>query len=619
MKMLATAALAAALSLSLGGATRADQLRFVFGIEGAQQVPSVATAASGSGTATLDTDTNPLSWNITFSGVTATLAHFHGPAPIGVNAGVQVNIGAISGLTSPMVGSAPISAAQANDLIAGLWYVNIHSSANPGGEIRGQLTKPTRKIAPSAMTVHLDQVAAGLTSPVWGTHAGDGSGRLFVVDQAGKIRIIDASGALLPGPFLDITSLLPALSPGFDERGLLGLAFHPDYANNGRFFVRYSAPRTGAVGEPCVGTTRGCHKEVLAEFAVSAGNPNVANPTPTILFEVDEPQFNHNAGNVAFGPDGFLYFTLGDGGGAHDGLADVPPSHGPGGNGQNINTFLGTVIRIDVDSGAPYAIPAGNPFVGMAGLDEIYAYGFRNPYRFSFDDGPGGDGRLFVADVGQNLYEEVHIVDNGGNYGWVIREGCHCFNPLAPTVPPVSCATTGAMGEPLIDPVAEYDHTDGIAIVGGFVYRGSAFPELTGKYVFGEFSRTFNPAAGRIFWLDADGTLADIFEFRNGPLDIPLNVYVLGFGEDEDGELYLLTSGNLAPVGALGRVFKITRPCAADADGDDTVNFVDITTVLANWLNVYTPGTGPGDADANGVVEFADVNAILSNWLSSCP
>ncbi|MCH7792816.1 MAG: PQQ-dependent sugar dehydrogenase, partial [Planctomycetes bacterium] len=290
------------------------------------------------------------------------------------------------------------------------------------------------QIQPGDQTIQLIEVAAGLVSPVQATHAGDGSGRLFVVDQTGFIRVIDG-GVLLPTPFLDLTAVIPTLNTNFDERGVLGLAFHPDYANNGRFFVRHSVPRTGAPGEPCVGTSRGCHTEVLAEFSVSAGDPNIANPLGTVLFEVDEPEWNHNSGGIAFGPDGFLYFTLGDGGGAHDGLAEVPPAHGPIGNGQNIDTVLGSILRIDIDGAAPYTIPPGNPFPDPMGrgAPEIYAYGLRNPYRFSFDDGPGGTGELYLGDVGQNMFEELNIIQVGENYGWATREGAHCFDPFNPT------------------------------------------------------------------------------------------------------------------------------------------------------------------------------------------
>jgi glucose/arabinose dehydrogenase len=418
------------------------------------------------------------------------------------------------------------------------------------------------QIPPGNLVIGLDLVADGLTSPVYATHAGDGSGRLFIVDQIGTIRILDADGTLLPTPFLDLTGVIVAVNPFFDERGVLGLAFHPDYSRNGRLFVRYSAPRSGDPSEPCFGSSRGCHEEVLAEFHVSA-DPNVADPSGSILFRIDEPQFNHDSGQVAFGPGErkLLYFTLGDGGGAHDGLADSPPSHGPIGNGQNIETNLGAILRIDVDSpadpGLAYAIPADNPFAAGPGADEIYAYGMRNPYRFSFDDGPGGDGRLFLGDVGQNLFEEINIVEKGGNYGWVIREGFNCFDPFNPSSPPATCPDTGPMGEPLLDPIAEYDHSDGIAVIGGFVYRGSAFRALVGKYVFGDFSRGFFEPGGRLFWLDAEGALSDIFEFRLAPDDAPLGSFLLGFGEDERGELYVTTSGMLGPMGSSGSVWRI--------------------------------------------------------------
>ncbi len=230
-----------------------------------------------------------------------------------------------------------------------------------------------------------------LSAPVYATHAGDGSGRLFILDQPGQIRIVDASGTLLDAPFLDLvaTGDVVTVDPFFDERGILGLAFHPDYEENGRFFVRYSKARPGSAGEPCFGTSRGCHEAILAEFLVSDDDPNVADATTqSILFRIDEPQFNHDGGQVAFGPpEGeddstrFLYFSLGDGGGAHDGLADVPPSHGPDGNGLNNQTNLGAILRIDVDGGSPYAIPPDNPFAGGGcadGCDEIYALGMRN-------------------------------------------------------------------------------------------------------------------------------------------------------------------------------------------------------------------------------------------------
>lgn len=453
-------------------------------------------------------------------------------------------------------------------------------------------TSSDAQIPQGDITIQLELVADALDSPILLTHAGDGSGRLFIVDQAGQIWIVDG-GVLLPTPFLDLTGTIVTLNTSFDERGLLGLAFHPSYEDNGRLFVRYSGPRAGDPSDPCFGSRRGCHEEILAEFRVSS-DPNVADPTPRILFRIDEPQFNHDGGDVVFGParargprsgrgpksgrgprpprsarsalspSSFLFFTLGDGGGAHDGLADTPPSHGPFGNGQNKDTALGAILRIDIDSppspGLEYAIPPDNPFVGVPGVDEIYAYGLRNPYRFSFDDGPGGDGRMFLSDVGQNLIEEISIGQLGANYGWVIREGSQCFDPFNPRTPPAVCPDIGADGEPLVGPIAEYDHSDGIAVIGGFVYRGKQFKELVGKYVFGDFSLNFFPPSGRLFWLDADGDLSSIFEFKLPPPNDPLGLYVKGFGEDEDGEVYLMTSVDLGPGGSSGQVWRITKP-----------------------------------------------------------
>ena len=476
--------------------------------------------------------------------------------------------------------------------------------------------------------IELETVATGLTAPISATHAGDGSGRLFIVEQSGQIRILQ-NGVLSPTPFLDISAKIPVLNAGFDERGLLGLAFHPDYDTNGRFFVRYSAPRTGGPSEPCFGSSRGCHEEVLAEYSVSLGDPDLADPTSEIiLFTIDEPQFNHNAGEVAFGPDGFLYFTLGDGGGGRDGLTDVPPSHGPIGNGQNIETALGSILRIDVDS-APqvplaYAVPADNPFVGITGVDEIYAYGMRNPYRFSFDDGPGGDGRLLLADVGQNLFEEVNIVQKGGNYGWVTREGLHCFDPFNPLVPPASCPSTGPQGEPLIDPIVEYAHPGtgfgpdgGITVVGGFVYRGTRSPSLVGKYIFGDFSGQFSLPSGRLYYLEepTPGSF-EIRELQIGLEDIPYGLFLKGFGEDEDGEIYACGSTALAPFGNTGVVDRIVilPKTVHIVAGKDNTLFESATGSLSSGsgAHFYSGKTGPQDGINNrrGLLWF-DVAANL--------
>jgi len=489
------------------------------------------------------------------------------------------------------------------------------------------------QIVKSDFVVELETVATGLTAPLGVTHAGDGSGRLFIYEQTGQIRIVK-DGTLLGAPFLDIAGALPALNPFFDERGLLGVAFHPGYATNGRFFVRYSAPRSGAPGEPCFGTSRGCHEEIVAEFSVS-GDPDVAIPTGTILFRVDEPQFNHNAGQIAFGSDGFLYFGLGDGGGAHDGLADTPPSHGPIGNGQNVDTVLGALLRIDVDApaapGLPYAIPSDNPFVGVLGRDEIYAYGFRNPYRFSFDDGPGGTGDLLLADVGQNLFEEVDVVVRGGNYGWVIREGFSCFDPFNPSAPPAACSDIGPMGEPLIDPIADYSHEEGgISVIGGFVYRGSRSPGLVGSYVFGDFAEQFFAPSGRLYFIAESDT--SIQEFQIGPDDVPYGLFLKGFGEGEDGEIYVCGGSDLAAAGTSGIVHRIVALPGVEIDikpgsdtnpinpmsrglipvailGSDTFDVADVdVTTLAFGPAAAAPdhngGSHPGDVNDDGLTDL---------------
>jgi len=255
--------------------------------------------------------------------------------------------------------------------------------------------------------VSVQMVAEGLSAPVMLVPAPDDTGRLFVVDQAGMIRIISPDGGLMPDPFLDLSGLIVPQMPNYDERGVLGLAFHPDYANNGRFFVYYSEPlRDGA-------PAGWDHTNVLAEFNVSADNPDKGDlASQKTVLEIDQPQFNHDSGHITFGPDGDLYIPIGDGGGAND----TDMGHTPNlGNGQDTSEVHGSILRIDVngDPGS-YTIPADNPFVGQDGMaQEIYAYGFRNPYHISFDK--GGDNQLFAADAGQDEYEEVDIVTLGGN------------------------------------------------------------------------------------------------------------------------------------------------------------------------------------------------------------
>jgi len=339
------------------------------------------------------------------------------------------------------------------------------------------------------LRLEFEQVATGLANPVDLQEPPDGSGRLFVVEQPGTIRIIQ-SGALVSTPFLDITSRVA--SGG--EMGLLGLAFHPDFAQNRRFFVDYTS------------TAGGTRHTVIAEYLESAADPNLAEPTENIILAVDQPFANHNGGQIAFGPDGFLYVALGDGGSGGD----------PLGNGQNLSTLLGKLLRIDVDSAASYAAPADNPFVGLTGADEIWAYGLRNPWRFSFDRSTG---RLFLADVGQGDFEEVDIITRGGNYGWSIMEGNHCYPP-----PSATCDMTG-----LILPIAEYGHDEGGSVTGGFVYRGPLITRLRGTYVFGDF------ISGNLWGLSEESP-----GVWSRSLLLATGLNISSFGQDGAGELYVL-------------------------------------------------------------------------------
>lgn len=409
-------------------------------------------------------------------------------------------------------------------------------------------------------------IAQNLVSPIGVVPSPDDSGNLFVIDQIGEVRIIDETETLLEEPFLDVSSLMVSLDSSYDERGLLGLAFHPDYSTNGRFFVYYTAPpSTGGPeeGEMWNNISR------ISEFSVSSTDPNLADPgSEKIILEIDQPQSNHEGGTIAFGPnDNYLYISIGDGGAADD----VAPGHvedwyevNAGGNGQDIEAnLLGNLLRIDIDGEAPYAIPGDNPFVNSEGLDEIYAYGFRNPFRFSFD--MGGDHRLFVGDAGQNMWEEISVVEKGGNYGWNVMEGTHCFDAANNENVLASCPEVDVYGNELIDPVIEMNNANNpaggitVTIIGGYVYRGQSIPELSGQYIFGSFanSRDFEPT-GEVFIANPTGDGPWDFEeldFKSTPGD--LGYYLKGFGQDLNGEIYLAVSGMLGPDGNTGRIYKI--------------------------------------------------------------
>jgi glucose/arabinose dehydrogenase len=421
----------------------------------------------------------------------------------------------------------------------------------------------------------LQVIADNFVSPLSVVEPPDGSRRLFVVDQVGKVWIIGTNGQKMAQPFLDITSKMVSLSPGYDERGLLSLAFHPQYKSNGKFYVFYTAPPPPGGPTTNAGNTNlpmtWNNTTTVSEFTVSSGNPNQAdmNSEKIILHEA-HPQSNHNGGTVAFGADSYLYISIGDGGNKND----LGPGHvedwypvNAGGNGQDIEqNLMGNILRIDVNSassGKNYSIPADNPFVNKPGLDEIWAYGFRNPYRFSFD--MGGSRRLFVGDAGQGLYEEISDVTKGGNYGWNVKEGTACFNAANELTELEDCPSTDIFGNRLIDPVIQAPNKANpegghfVVIVAGNVYRGHSIPGLQGKLIFANFSSEFAPPKGEIYVSNPAGPGQWNYEKLVFKSFDPDNIghYVKGFGQDLSGEIYVTGSTVLGPAGNTGKVFKI--------------------------------------------------------------
>lgn len=361
-------------------------------------------------------------------------------------------------------------------------------------------TEPTTETSAAVFEgITFDLVAEGLEQPLFATGAGDGSGRLFVLEKTGRIRVVK-DGALLEQPFLDLSAKVSTES----EQGLLGLAFSPSFAKDGVFYVDYT---------DASGTT------VLSRFLADGETADPASEQ--ILLQVEQPFANHNGGMIAFGPDGYLYVALGDGGGGGD----------PHGNGQDRSTLLGSLLRLDVrpdaagTADADYAIPEDNPFVGVGGVrSEIWAYGLRNPWRFSFDRLTGD---LWIGDVGQNAWEEIDFQPassaGGENYGWNVYEATHSYPPGAATPPDASAYTT---------PVIEYDRNAGTSVTGGYVYRGTAIPGFADTYVYGDF------VSGRIWSVSraGDGTLESLLLAQT-------EFTISSFGEDDEGELYVVDFG----------------------------------------------------------------------------
>ncbi|MFI5381158.1 MAG: PQQ-dependent sugar dehydrogenase [Tepidisphaerales bacterium] len=440
------------------------------------------------------------------------------------------------------------------------------------------------------IAVNLTPVATGLGAPDYAISPPGDTSRLFVLDQNGLVRVI-RNGVLLPGAALDLQSTvqppLVASNPN-DERGLLGLAFNPGFNDptspGYHTLYTYNSELIPAGTSPTYVAPNGAvqnYRNVINEWKISATNPNVIDPTSRReIISFGKNAGNHNGGTIAFGPDGYLYLGTGDGGNAND----AGPSHvEPGGNAQNLTVALGKMLRIDplnptlkpsspdpVSSNGQYRIPADNPFQAPGQVPEIYAYGLRNPYRFSFDRLTG---QHIQADVGQNNVEEIDRIVKGGNYGWAIKEGTFLFNRTSSAGPPAIVAGTVGANSPgspagLIDPISgplgtlEYDHTQGISITGGFVYRGSAIPELYGKYVFGDLALIGTPTRidGRLFYADLTTGAINEFvlpQFAAGTGRLPNGLTVHGFGQDGNGELYALVT-NTPANGTGGIVYEIT-------------------------------------------------------------
>lgn len=413
--------------------------------------------------------------------------------------------------------------------------------------------RPEEPPAPASLpTVRLTKVADGLTAPTGLATAPDGT--MVVLEQRGSLLRLD-DGTL--HPFGDLGERVIELNPRYDERGLLGMAFHPDYPSTRKVYLYYSAPlRPGAPDGYD-------HTNVLSEFAV--GEDGRLDPeSERELLSLAWPAPNHDGGKVAFGPDRMLYVSMGDGGSA----ADQGLGHPPTGNGQAWDTLMGSILRIDPTprGDEPYTIPPDNPFVGEhEGADEIWAYGLRNPYSFSFDRKTG---ELYAGDVGQDLMEEVDLIERGKNYGWSIKEGTLCFSKESPRKPPERCPDEGAHGEPLVAPILTYTQPDtavshrsdvhGISVIGGHVYRGKAIPELEGAYVFGDWSQVMNAPKGVLMAArkGAEGwSLGLVPLAERNPKNLKL--YLRALGEDRDGELYALTSEVQGVEGETGAVWRI--------------------------------------------------------------
>jgi len=436
------------------------------------------------------------------------------------------------------------------------------------------------------------RVASGLNRPIFVTHVPGDETRLFIVEQRGVIRILDLTTETIHAQFLDINSLVGGPSNNFDERGLLGMAFHPDYATNGFFYLNY---------------TNNSSNITIARYSVSV-DPDKADPdSGQIILTINEPQSNHNGGWIGFSPiDGYLYIAVGDGGN----FCDTGPGHTTTlGNGQDItNNLLGKMLRIE-PSTAPaaggYSIPADNPFVGVTGDDEIWAYGLRNPWRDSFDSETGD---LYIGDVGQDAREEIDFQAGGSaggeNYGWRCFEGNNCSNISGCSTSPCACNGSG-----LVFPIHTYNHPTGFSITGGYTYRGCDIPSLDGTYFFADY------ATSRIWSFRYDGAVNEFTE-RTSALSPSMDGFsissIASFGEDARGEIYIVDRASTTN----SEIFRIIREESqiADFNCDGQVGINDFLDLLANWGPCPALGPCPWDLDRDGTVGINDFLGLLAAW-----
>ena len=402
----------------------------------------------------------------------------------------------------------------------------------------------------------LKQVADGFTSPLVAVSAPGQKGKLVVADQIGVASVVGPDGK--SAVFLDLRDKLVKLNQGFDERGLLGLAFHPGFVTNKKFYVYYSAPKHKEAPQGWDHTSHVSEFKVFDNMDKFEADPS----SERVLLRIDQPYSTHNGGRIAFGPDGFLYIGMGDGGNAND--AGKRPAIG---NGQDLTTLLGKILRIDINKSEGYNIPKDNPFATNGkGRPEIYAYGVRNPWGLSFDRETK---KGYFVDVGQTRWEEVNLLEKGANYGWRIKEHTECFNPKDAAKPLPECPDEDSHGTKFTDALFAYKNTKvfkndpeaaGTSITGGYVYRGKAIPELRGKYIFADWSKHWVIADGVLFAASASGTNG---EWTMRPLDLAshpkgeVKAYIVALGEDDEGELYVLTNGSNSVIGKSGKVLKL--------------------------------------------------------------